>query len=329
VSGWLRRHRAWLRRLPAIVAALALLILVARNADTPALPSYDAPEGFTAAPPPTTAPRGGARPVLAAVDGTTTTAVPPNVGRARIAGFVSGPDGAVAGATVRLERVVGGATQVLDVVTTPEGRYDAGGIGGGRYRVRAFLAPTFAMAEGEVFFLPDGEERTLDLRVERFADPSVAVAVAPDPPVLDQPLNLAVRVTGRVVDVDGVVRSQPVGGATVQVTVFGGWSPSPTTATTDGEGQARFTATCRSTAPTQVQVSVRLPGAAPPTTTPGSPPGPSPTPTTAPAPATGTFDVPSCVDPATLTTTTTTTTAGDPGPTSSSSSTPPTTAASG
>jgi hypothetical protein len=194
--------------------------------------------------------------------------------------------------------------QVLDVVTGPDGRYDAPGIGGGRYRVRAFLAPTMAMAEGEVLFLADGEERSLDLRVDVYSEPEIAIAVAPDPPLLDEPVNLAVAVSGRLVDQDGVVRTQPLAGATVQVTVLGGWSAlTPSVATTGGDGQAQFRALCGSTAPTQVQVSLRVPGAVPGT-----------------APTTATFDVPTCVDPATLTTTTT----APAGPsTSSTSSTEP------
>jgi hypothetical protein len=294
VSGlvdWLRDHRHHLRKVPAGVVAVALVVLLVRNADIAELPDYEVPEGFTPAPPPTTTPAGGALPALPSVDGTTTTAVPPNVGRARLSGFVTGPQGAVPGAVVRLERVIGGATQVLDVATGPDGRYDAPGIGGGRYRVRAFLAPTLAQPTGEVLFLTDGEERTVDLTVEAFAEPSVAIAVAPDPLLLDQPLNLAVRVSGRLVDPDGVVRTQPLVGGTVEVTASGGWSTvSPTAATTDGNGETRFSAVCRATVATQVQVVVRLPAAVPGT-----------------LPTTASFEVAACVDPATLTTTTTST----------------------
>ena len=289
---WVKRHQHHLRKVPAAVAALALLVLLARNADTPALPDYEVPEGFEPAPPPTTVPPGGvALPALPSVGGTTTTAVPPNVGRARLSGLVSGPQGAVVGAVVRIERVVGDTTQRLDVATGPDGRYDAPGIGGGRYRVRAFLAPTLAQPTGEILFLNDGEERSIDLTVEAFAEPSVAIAVAPDPLLLDQPLNLGVRVTGRLVDIDGFVRTQPLVGGTVEVAASGGWSSvSPPSSTTDANGEARYSAVCRSTVPTQLTVTVRVPAAVP-----GTPP------------TTATFDVAACVDPATLTTTTTST----------------------
>ena len=291
VVDWLRRHRRYVRRVPAAIVALAMFVLLARNADIPDLPDYELPEGFEPAPPPTTALAGAVLPALPPVGGTTTSLVPPNVGRSRLTGVVTGPQGVVPGAIVRIERVVGDATQVVDAVTGVDGRYDVPGIGGGRYRLRAFLAPTLAQPTGSILYLPDGEERTVDLTVEAFAEPSIDIAVAPDPPLLDQQVNLGVRVSGRLVDVDGFVRTQPLVGGTVQVTATGGWSsPSPFTATTDGDGQARFSASCRSTSSTQLQVTVRVPNAVP-----GS------------LPTTATFDVAACVDPATLTTTTTST----------------------
>lgn len=290
---WYRRHERWLRRVPAAAVAVALLVLVARNADVPDFPDYEIPEGFTPSPPPAPAAGGGVLPDLAPVRGTTTTTAPPNTGRARVTGTVTGPGGVVAGAVVRLERVIGDATQVLDVVTGPDGRYDAAGIGGGRYRVRAFLPPTLAQPTGTVLYLLADEERNVDLSVEAFAEPVIAVAVAPNPPLLDQPLNLAVRVTGRLVDAEGFVRTQALAGGIVQaVTTTGTWStPSPTTATTDAEGQARFSARCLRTGVEQVQVTVRVPAAVP-----GTPP------------FTATLAMPECLDPSTFTTTTTTTT---------------------
>lgn len=289
MSAWL----PWLRRLPAIAVAAAMLVLLARNADTPTFPDYDLPEGFTPAPPPTTAVPGAERPALLSVQGTTSTTVPPNVGRARLSGTVTGPDGPVPAAVVRIERVVLGTTQVLDVVTGPDGRYDVPGIGGGRYRLRAFLAPTLAQPAGEVLYLRADEERTVDLRVQTFADPSIAVAVAPNPPLLGQQVNIAVRVSGRFVDTEGVVRSQPLAGGFVEVSTTGGWSsPSPSAATTNGDGQVTFSSTCESTAPAQLFVSVEVPAADP-----LAPPPP---------PVTTSVELPACVDPATLTTTTTT-----------------------
>lgn len=290
--------------MPAAVAGAALLVLVVRNADVPDLPEYEVPEGFTPAPPPTTAEGGRVHPPLVAnVRGTTTTAVPENTGRARLTGAVTGPDGPVAGATVRIERIVGDVTQTVDVPTGPDGRYDAGGIGGGRYRVRAFLPPTLAQATGEVLYLRHDEERGLDLRVESFAELAVSLAVAPEQLLVGDPVNIGVHVSERIVDADGVVTTRPAASASVQVVAFGGWAaPSPRVVLADSGGDARFSSTCRTTTPTQLQVTARLA-----TAVPGS------------HATVRTFDVPTCIDPSTLTTTTTTTT--DTGDGSSSSST--------
>lgn len=323
---WARRHRvALLRASPMVVVAVALLVLVARNADVPAMPDYEVPEGFQAAPPPTTRPPGAALPQLAAVGGTTTTTVPPNTGLARVTGVVRGPEGPVPGATVRLERFILDETQVVEVTTGGDGRYHVSGIGGGRYRIRAFLPPRLAQPSGEVIFLGVFEERTVDLSVEAFGEPRLSLAYAPDPPMLDQAVNVAVRVTSRQVDGDGVVRTSPVSGASVSIVATGGMTATSSTSdVTDGSGQAVVTFQCRSTTATRLHVTARLPGAAPPTTA-----APDPTASTVPpaAPAAPTvamsYDVPACVDPTTLTTTTTSTVPG--ASTSSTSSTTSTT----
>lgn len=308
---WLRGQWRWLQALPFALVVVAFLAVLLRNADTPVFPDYEVPEGFVPAPPPTTAAPGADLPTLAAVRGTTTTAVPPNVGGARIFGYVTGPDGSpVSGAVVRVERVIGGQTQVVDVGTTPEGFYDAARLGGGRYRVRAFLPPTYAQPTGEVLYLRHDEERTLDLRVEAFGEPGLSVAVAPDPPLLDEAVNIAVRVSGRVVDADGFVRTRAMPGATVQVSTTGGYAtPVPSSASTGGDGQARFRSSCVGTGASQLLVTVQAPDA---------PPGTAAT--------TASFDLPPCVDPATLTTTTATTEPGSGSSSSTSTSTTPTTA---
>ena len=70
---------------------------------------------------------------------------------------------------------------------------------GGRYRVpRAFLPPTLAQTDPEVFFLADGELRGLDLSVESFSGLTVTESTAPDPPLLNNPATFVVRVANRV-----------------------------------------------------------------------------------------------------------------------------------
>jgi hypothetical protein len=279
---------------------------------------------------------------LARVPGETTTTIQ-ETGTARITGSVSGPSGPVPGATVRLERLVAGREVRTDVVTGEDGRFLLEGVPGGRYRVRAFLAPSLAQTEPEVRFLADGEEHTFDLTVESHGGVAVLADAAPDQPLLDAPVNVVVRVLNRTVDADGIVRSVGVPDLIVELTGLGRWNlrrdadatsttsttsgvvsttssttaapPTRATARTDRGGQARFELRCDSPgSPGLVlQVPVRRP-------TPGGPADPAaPSTTAAAALTTEAFplDLPDCVDPATTTTlaptTTESTTTSPPG----------------
>jgi hypothetical protein len=283
-----------LRALPVLLVVVTLLVLVGRNYDTVDFPEYEAPEGFVPRPPPTTAAPGTAQgELVASVAGTTVVAVPPNVGTASLGGVVQGPTGPVPGAVVRVERRILGEVQVFDVLADAAGAWQAAGIGGGRYRVRAFLPPGLASREAEVFLLPAGERRDLDLAVEAFGGPTVVLASAPSPAVLGQPVNVAVRVTGRVVDADGFVGTQGLSGAVVDLSSSASWSrtTSPGGSTTGGDGRVVVTFTCRQVGSALLTATVRLAG------------------TTEPIVAQSSFD---CIDPTTLTTTTL---PGDPGAT--------------
>jgi hypothetical protein len=298
-------RRTALRAFPVVVVVVALLVLVGRNFDTVDFPQYEAPEGFVPRPPPTTLAPGTAHGELAAsIAGTTVPVIPPTVGTASLGGTVQGPAGPVPGAVVRIERRILGEVQVVDALTDGAGAWQAGGIGGGRYRVRAFLPPGLASRDAEVFLLPAGERRDLDLVVEAFGAPEVALASAPAPALLGQPVNVAVRVTGRVVDGDGFVGSQGLSGATVDLASSSSWSrTSPAgSAVTGSDGQVVVTFTCRQVGQAQLTATVRLAGS------------------TEVLVGQAAFD---CIDPTSLTTTTvpgdpgaTTTTAGASGTTS-------------
>lgn len=275
-----------LKAAPFVVVAIALLVLMGRNWDTVDFPEYSAPEGFVVDPPATTLPPDFERPsLIASVAGTTTTIIPDNVGRAHLMGSVASPAGPLAGATVRIERAVGGQVQVTDVLTDPTGRWDAPNLGGGRYRVRAFLPPTLTQRTAEVFILGAEEERNLDLVVEAFSEPSVSIAIAPDPAILDQQLNVVIRITGRFVDADGFVSIQPLVGGSVDVETSFGWRRNGPggPVITDSGGHAVVNYTCDSAGAVQVEATVR------------AAPG---------VPAVSGTAVFECVDPATLTTTT-------------------------
>lgn len=263
---------------------------------------------------------------LAGVAGETTTTIV-ETGSTRITGTVSGPAGLVPGATVRIERLVGGREVRTDVLTGGDGRFLLDGVPGGRYRLRAFLAPTLAQTTSEVRFLADDEEHTIDLVMEDHAGVAVLADAAPAQPLLDGPVNVVVRVLNRTVDADGVVRSVGVGGASVELTGLGRWnvrddrapasgsststtSSSTTTSTTrpadtvtartDSAGQVRFELRCD--APGEPGLVLRVPirqPAAPPSSDPAAPPtSAAPVVTMEPFP----LELPDCVDPATTTT---------------------------
>jgi hypothetical protein len=214
---------------------------------------------------------------------------------------------------VRVERIVAGG-QITDVATDADGRWELGGIAGGRYRVRAFQPPKLAQPEAEVFFLADGDEHLLDLSMQTYDGLGIASATAPDPPNLNQPFTLAIRAGTRSVDAEGVVRSQPVFAATVALTSPGSAQlQGPASQLTDATGTASFTLICKAASSTQVTVTVRVNATEPVQTFVVEVAACEPPPTTTTVPASApTSSAPGATTPTTTTTTTTTTTAPQP-----------------
>ena len=160
--------------------------------------------------------------MLPGVGGETTTTIDEK-GTARLLGTVSGPTGPLAGATVRIDRLVAGRVIRHDVVTAADGRWELRDVPGGRYRVRAFQAPAVRAAGTEVQFLADGEEHAFDLRVEDREGSWCASDAAPDQPLVDGPVNVVVLVASGRSSPDGVVRSTPLSGVFVELTGLGRW----------------------------------------------------------------------------------------------------------
>jgi hypothetical protein len=158
----------------------------------------------------TTAPADYASVRLAGVAGRTRTPVVMGPGPANLSGTVAGPEGPVAGAVVHVERLVGDAAADANVTTGPDGGWALGRVLGGRYRVRAWRAPDLALLEPQVFFLEATGSRHTNLALSRFGGTAAASAVAPDPPTVGQPANLAFRITQRAVDGGGTVRTVPM-----------------------------------------------------------------------------------------------------------------------
>jgi len=182
---------------------------------------------------------------LAPVIGSTTTSVAIGPGPVTIVGHVEGPDGVVPGAIVQLERLVGDGSASMRVPTAPDGTWNASNVLGGRYRVRAWRAPDLASARPSIVFVDGSEgQQAIDLRVEPVGGVRVDVAVAPDPPIVGEEINLKVRVAERSVDAEGVVRDTPTPGVSVALGGSGDWavgSPNPSTTGTDGSTIFRLT----------------------------------------------------------------------------------------
>lgn len=205
-----------MRRLLSAALVVALTGVAACSGDGDSAPKPDPGSAVST----TVVDRSGI--LLAGVDGQTTTTIVER-GTATISGSVTGPEGLVAGATVRIERLVAGREIRTDLLTGPDGRFSLAGAPGGRYRVRAFLAPTLAQLTPVVRFLEDGKEHTFDLVLEPQSGLVVRSDAAPDPPLLDGPVNVVVAVFNRSVDPDGVVRYVAVTGVTVELVGIGRW----------------------------------------------------------------------------------------------------------
>lgn len=261
------------------VALAAALVLGACAVDESAVEPLPPPPS-TAARPPTTPPpdfRAVALPVAAGR--TTTTTVVMGPGEATVRGRVVGPDGApIIGANVRVERLVGDVSARADLLSGEDGAWSLPNVLGGGYRIRAWRSPDLAMVTPAFVFVGYKETAPVEQKVERFVGTHAVPAIAPSPPVVGQPATVAVQVTTRSVDPEGVVHGTPSAGVPVEL-AGAGWSFVTAAATvTDPGGQARWEVVCRQagTNPLRLVVNgtepfeIALPGC----TDPAPPPAP-------------------------------------------------------
>jgi hypothetical protein len=113
--------------------------------------------------------------VLAPVEGPSTTepAVEILGGEASLSGSLVFLGEPVEGATVRLERWVGGHSAAIELTTGGGGGWLAEGIQGGRYVIRAWKGTSLTLAQASAVFLAEDEEREIHL-------PLVSVIVPED-----------------------------------------------------------------------------------------------------------------------------------------------------
>lgn len=242
----------------------------------------------TAAPPSTTIAPDFSGVSLGVVRGaTTTTTISLGPGEAAFKGTVAGPDGPVANASVRVERLVAGAVAANDVVTQPDGSWELPGIKGGAYRVRAWRSPDLALVEPAFIFIGSKQVFPLDLKLDRYTGPFATGAVAPNPPVVGAPVNLVVQLSSRSVDDRGFVVGVPLVGAVVLLgTATSAWQLlSANPVSSDANGRARWELRCSAAGANPLTVAVDrtappLPLTLPPCVEPVAAPAPG-----APAPA--------------------------------------------
>jgi hypothetical protein len=132
-----------------------------------------------------------------------------------LTGVVTGPDGPVPGARVRVERLVGSAAVAQIVDADDQGRYQVAGVELGRLRVRAWKAPDLAMTQDDVFFASSQVHH--DLAVANFGRTDVQWAMAPANPKVGEKANVVIQVSTRAVDEEGKISVVPLSGVGVSV----------------------------------------------------------------------------------------------------------------
>ncbi|MDQ2726239.1 MAG: carboxypeptidase regulatory-like domain-containing protein [Actinomycetota bacterium] len=236
------------RRAPGLViATLAILVAVLGGCGV---------ETLTFATPPATPPSSTTTttpsPDLTGVDlgkvsgRTTTTTAVIGPGGATLSGTVLGPQGPVAGATVRADRFVGSSEASRQVATAANGSWTIPTILGGRYRVRAWQSPTLALTTPQIFFLGGTQTMAVNLQLQAYTGQAVSSAANPQSTTVGSTIDVVVAVSNQSVDAGGIVSYQPASG--VQVSLSGGATlgVSMSPAVTDSNGDASFTLTCDS-----------------------------------------------------------------------------------
>lgn len=173
-------------------------------------------------------------------------------GPANVAGTVTGPEGLIPGATVRVERLLDdNAVAATTVQTGADGRWAVDSVNGGRYRLRAWRPPDLTQLLPVVAFVTVDESKPIDLPVLRYPGTGNAVAnVLPNPPVVGQGAILVVGAASGDVDSEGVLHSGVRPGLSVTLALSTNvviTTPNPVG--TDENGNAGFQIVCNQPGP--------------------------------------------------------------------------------
>jgi hypothetical protein len=242
------------RVLLAVVVALVALVAVScgGSGDPPptTLPPTTAPT--TTVPVASTVPPSTAPPGVPRTATTQITEMGP--GAASLAGTVTGPDGPVTGATVKVERFVGAkvATQTLQ---TSGGGWSLPSILGGSYRVEIFRSPDLAQAKPDVFFLGASETKQITTTLVRHGSGGMTATIDPNPPLVGLPATLTIHLGGGSVDADGNVVQGGAPNVRLQIVVGPGMNLESAPALfSDGNGAATWILRCLQPGPVTVSI---------------------------------------------------------------------------
>ena len=166
-------------------------------------------------------------------------------GKARLTGTVSGPDGPIAGATVGIQRVTSEGVGELQVPTNGEGKWAVDRMLGGTYRVRAWIPGISTTGGSEVRYIEEDEKAEFAFTILA-VDPTPSIEFVHGGAIYAAHSgSVAMVMTSRAVDENGVIVTSPMAGALVTVqTTFGVNVASSPIQLTDANGTASFTLTC-------------------------------------------------------------------------------------
>lgn len=175
-------------------------------------------------------------------------------GDASLSGVVTTGGDPVAGATVRLIRVVDSGRATHEVTTGPNGGWVAEDLLGGRYAVQAWKSPSLALDRARSLFLEEGQEQEVDLDLDRvLAGGTLAVSVSTGGlnPVVGESIRLRVRAFE---ELDGAII--PFVGGLISMTGFDNWDIDRISVSTDADGVGTWTAICTATGVQKITVDV-------------------------------------------------------------------------